>query len=141
MMIRNRLKMASFLGDITGALNSAAGVMSPIGAIAGGVSALGSLFGSSASDDAMDLAKLQHQWDVEENQKNRDFQREEWQRQFNAINAYNDPSAAKSRLTKGGLNASAMLNGSGASIGQSTGSPSAPSGASGLNAMPDVVSV
>lgn len=140
MMIRNRLKMASFLGDITGALNSAAGVMSPLGAIAGGVSALGSLFGSSASDDAMDLAKLQHQWDVEENQKNRDFQREEWQRQFNAINAYNDPSAAKSRLTKGGLNASAMLNGSGASIGQSTGSPSAPSGASGLNAMPDVVS-
>lgn len=130
----------AFIGDLTNALSSAAGVMSPLGAIAGGVSALGSLFGSSASDDAMALAEKQHAWDVEENQKNRDFQRDEWTRQFNAINEYNDPSRTKERLTKGGLNASAMLNGQGSAIGQSTGSPSAPSGASGLNPMPDVVS-
>lgn len=130
----------SFIGDVTKVLGDAAGVASPLGAIAGGVSALGSLFGSSASDDAMALAEKQHQWDVEENQKNRDFQSAEWTRQFNTINEYNDPSRTKERLTKGGLNASAMLNGQGAAIGQSTGSPSAPSGASGLNPMPDVVS-
>ena len=130
----------AFIGDLTNALSSAAGVMSPLGAIAGGVSALGSLFGSSPSDDAMKLAEKQHQWDVEENQKNRDFQSQEWTRQFNAINEYNDPSRTKERLTKGGLNASAMLNGQGSAIGQSSGSPSAPSGASGLNPMPDVVS-
>ena len=130
----------AFIGDLTNTLSQAAGVMTPLGAIAGGVSALGSLFGSSPEDKAMALAEKQHQWDVEENQKNRDFQSAEWTRQFNAINAYNDPSATKERLTKGGLNASAMLNGSGSSIGQSTGSPSAPSGASGLNPMPDVVS-
>lgn len=130
----------AFIGDLTNALSSAAGVMSPLGAIAGGVSALGSLFGSSPSDDAMALAEKQHQWDVEENQKNRDFQSAEWTRQFNAINEYNDPSRTKERLTKAGLNASAMLNHQGSAIGQSTGSPSAPSGASGLNAMPDVVS-
>lgn len=129
-----------FIGDVTKVLGDAAGIASPLGTIAGGISALGSLFGSSASDDAMALAEKQHQWDVEENQKNRDFQSAEWNRQFNAINEYNDPSRTKERLTKGGLNASAMLNGQGSAIGQSTGSPSAPSGASGLNPMPDVVS-
>ena len=130
----------AFIGDLTNVLSQGAGVMSPLGAIAGGVSALGSLFGKSDSDKAMELAEKQHQWDVEENQKNRDFQSAEWQRQFDAINAYNDPSKTKERLTKAGLNGSAMLNGQGAAIGQSTGSPSAPSGASGLNPMPDVVS-
>ena len=128
----------SFLGDVTNTLNSAAGVMSPVGAIAGGVSALGSLFGSN--DDSMEIAKMQHEWDVEENQKNRDFQREEWQRQFDAVNAYNDPKAAKQRLMKAGLNGSAIMNGQGSAIGQSSASPSAPSGAHGLNPMPDIVS-
>lgn len=128
------------LGTISSALGNVAGVMSPIGTIAGGVSALGSLFGKSPEDKAMELAKLQHQWDVEENQKNRDFQRDEWTRQFDAINAYNDPSAAKERNIKAGLNASALMNGSGTNIGQSSASPSAPSGAHGLNPLPDVVS-
>lgn len=128
------------LGDITGALGKVAGVMSPIGTIAGGVSALGSLFGTSPADKAAALAEKQHQWDVEENAKNRQFQKDEWTRQFNAINAYNDPKATKERLQNAGLNGSAILNGQGAAIGQSTGSPSAPSGASGLNPMPDLVS-
>ena len=130
----------AFIGDLTNTLSQAAGVMTPLGAIAGGVSALGSLFGSSPEDKALALAEKQHLWDVEENQKNRDFQSAEWTRQFNAINAYNDPSATKERLNKAGLNASAILNGSGSAIGQSSGSPSAPGGASGLNPMPDVVS-
>ena len=129
-----------FVGDLTNVLGSAAGVMSPIGAIAGGVSALGNLFGSDPSDKAAALAEKQHQWDVEENQKNRDFQRDEWTRQFNMTNEYNSPEATKARLTSAGLNGSAILNGSGSAIGQSSASPSAPSGASGLNAMPDVVS-
>ena len=130
----------SFIGDVTKVLGDAAGLASPLGTIAGGVSALGSLFGSSASDDAMALADKQHQWDVEENQRNRDFQRDEWTRQFDLINAYNDPAKAKERMQKAGLNGTALLNGSGSSIGQSSGSPSAPSGAHGLNPMPDVVS-
>ena len=130
----------SFIGDVTKVLGDAAGLASPLGTIAGGVSALGSLFGSSASDDAMALAEKQHQWDVEENQRNRDFQRDEWTRQFDLINAYNDPAKAKERMQKAGLNGTALLNGSGSSIGQSSGSPSAPSGAHGLNPMPDVVS-
>lgn len=128
------------LGDITGALGSVAGVMSPLGTIAGGVSALGSLFGTSSADKAAALAEKQHQWDVEENAKSRQFQKDEWTRQFNATNAYNDPKATKERLSNAGLNASAILNGQGSAIGQSTGSPSAPSGVSGLNPMPDVVS-
>ena len=66
----------AFIGDLTNVLSQGAGVMSPLGAIAGGVSALGSLFGKSDSDKAMELAEKQHQWDVEENQKNRDFQSE-----------------------------------------------------------------
>lgn len=128
------------LGTISSALGNVAGVMSPIGTIAGGVSALGSLFGRSPEDKAMELAKLQHQWDIEENQKNRDFQRDEWTRQFDAINAYNNPSATKNRLINANLNASAILNGSGASVGNSTASPSVPSGAHGLNPLPDVIS-
>lgn len=128
----------AFIGDLTNALSGAAGVMSPIGTIAGGISALGSLFGSG--DDGRELAELQHQWDVEENEKNRQFQRDEWTRQFDLTNAYNDPAQAKARLSKAGLNASAILGGQGSAIGQSSASPSAPSGAVGLNPMPDLVS-
>lgn len=128
----------AFIGDLTNVLSSAAGVMSPIGTIAGGISALGSLFGSG--DDGRELAELQHQWDVEENEKNRQFQRDEWTRQFDLVNAYNDPAQAKARLAKAGLNASAILGGQGSAIGQSSASPSAPSGASGLNPMPDLIS-
>lgn len=128
----------AFIGDLTNVLSNAAGVMSPIGTIAGGVSALGSLFGSG--DDGRKLAELQHQWDVEENEKNRQFQRDEWSRQFDLVNAYNNPAQAKARLAKAGLNASAILGGQGSAIGQSSASPSAPSGASGLNPMPDLVS-
>ena len=129
-----------FIGDLTNTLSSAAGVMTPIGAIAGGVSALGNLFGSSPEDKAIALAEKQHQWDVEENERNRQFQRDEWTRQFNLTNEYNDPSKTKERLVKAGLNGSAILNGSGASVGNSTASPAAPSGAHGLNPIPDVLS-
>ena len=61
------------LGDIASSLGSVSGVVSPLATIAGGVSSIGSLFGRSPEDKAMDLAKLQHDWDVAENQKNRDF--------------------------------------------------------------------
>lgn len=128
------------LGDIASSLSSVSGVVSPLATIAGGVSAIGSLFGKSPEDKAMELAKLQHDWDVAENQKNRDFQSSEWTRQFNAVNAYNDPSESRKRLMMAGLNASALLNGQGSAVGNSSSSASAPSGASGLNAIPDVVS-
>lgn len=127
----------SFIGDVTNILSQGAGVMSPLGSIAGGVSALGSLFGK---DNSMALAEKQHQWDVEENEKNRQFQAEQWQHQFDETNRYNSPEETAKRLRSAGLNASAILNGQGSSIGQSSASPSAPSGASGLNPMPDVVS-
>ena len=131
----------SFIGSIGNALSSIAGnIFNPIGTIAGGISAVGNLFGSDPSKKAMQLAEMQHQWDVEENQKNRDWQSSEFDRQFDKTNAYNSPEATKERLTKAGLNGSAILGGQGSAIGQSTASPSAPSGAHGLNPIPDVVS-
>ena len=84
----------SFIGSISNALSSVAGgIFNPLGTIAGGISAVSNLFGSDPSKKAMQLAEMQHQWDVEENQKNRDWQSAEFDRQFDKTNAYNSPEA------------------------------------------------
>ena len=56
------------------------------------------------------------------------LQQENWMSQFDATNAYNEPSAQMARLRAAGINPSAMMQNSGlASLGQSSASPSAAS--------------
>lgn len=108
--------------------------MADFGAILGGIGQAFSGFSSLSSmfDNSYDkIARQNREWQSEENQKNRDWQSSEWTRQFDATNEYNDPSNQVARLVNAHINPSlAFSNGSG-QIGQSSASPSAPSGANG----------
>ena len=114
-------------------------------ALSGGLGLAGSLLGSAAnSASASENLEAQR----EENQKNREFnahqaelarqystsereaqqkyQSEEWQRQFEAQNAYNTPAAQSQRLKSAGINPAVYFTGSQVAQGGNT-SVSAPS--------------
>ena len=114
-------------------------------ALSGGLGLAGSLFGSAAnSESASENLEAQR----EENQKNRAFnaqqaelarqyatrereaqqqyQSQEWQRQFEAQNAYNSPAAQSQRLKSAGINPAVYFTGSQVAQGGNT-SVSAPS--------------
>ena len=100
-------------------------------ALSGGLGLAGSLLGSAAnSESASENLEAQR----EENQKNREFnaqqaelarqyatrereaqqqyQSQEWQRQFDAQNAYNTPAAQSQRLKSAGINPAVYFTGS-----------------------------
>lgn len=110
----------------SGALQSGANALT--GGLAGAlVSGIGSLFGLGSGNEAQKQferqAQLQREaqaWQSNENQLSRswqsdeakamrDWQHDEWLSQFDAQNAYNDPSAQVKRLNNAGLNAAAMF--------------------------------
>ena len=91
--------------------------------VSGLLSAGGNIAGSLISAHQ---AEINREWQSEENQKNRDYQSNEWTRQFNMTNEYNDPKKQVQRMVSAGLNPAALEGASGVS----GATPSAPSGAS-----------
>lgn len=67
---------------------------------------------------------LQQQYALEQMQKQFEYQ----QQQFDYENAYNDPSAVMARFRKAGINPSAVMGSSGASMSATMPMPSSPSG-------------
>ena len=94
----------------------------------GAANALKSLF--SSSPDYEEMAENNRKWQSEENQKNREWQSNEWTRQFDLTNEYNDPSNQVARLARAGINPALAFQGVSGQVGQSSASPSAPSGSS-----------
>ena len=106
--------------------------------ISGGMSTASGIFGSIANSRiAAKQRALQYKMFREANQFNADqaslaYQRQidEWNRQFNLTNQYNDPSAQMQRLTDAGINPyNAAQSVSPSSAAMSVGSSSAPSSA------------
>lgn len=107
-------------GDISDFVSTGGGLLSFGDNIAG-------LFGQSSDMRFQrEMLEKQQQWQSEEAQKNRDFQKaqQEYQNQFNydsafdmfnAYNQYNDPSAQMSRLSSAGVNPWLAMGGSGSS--------------------------
>lgn len=114
--------------------------LSVLGAIA---NPLSSLIGAGTSALQMNQQKQLMQQNQEfqsaENQKNRDWQSEEWTRQFDLTNAYNDPTAVVSRLQQAGLNPAQVMSGgaAGSAATASHATPSAPSGGVSASPSPD----
>lgn len=105
-------------------------VLSAIGSIGSGlVSAVGSYFGAKETNKSQErIAKANRQWQTEENQKSRDWEKEMW----NESNLYNTPSAQMKRLREAGINPFISGSGGYSNISQV---PSAP-GMSGSPSMP-----
>ena len=74
-----------------------------------------------------ELQDSQNAWQAEQNRLAEQYQTDEWQRQFNATNAYNDPSAQVDRLIAAGINP-ASLAGSSSAAGTSSASVTGNSG-------------
>lgn len=70
-------------------------------AVAGGLTAIGSLLSTSMANGAnASMNQATRRWQTEENEKSRAFA----ERMYNAENAYNTPSAQKARLMEAGIN-------------------------------------
>lgn len=94
-----------FLSGLTNALSPLASAMNPVGAILGGVDAVAGLFGQS-SDQRFNREQMQaqQQFSSAEAAKQRQWQSEQWERQFNMTNEYNSPQAQAARMSEAGLN-------------------------------------
>lgn len=132
-----------FLGDLFGGLLSSAGsivsAIPGVGTLAGsligaaGDALGGAVSGASSQGDSKDLINLQYDRQAQENALNRQFQSDEWTRQFNMTNAYNTPAEQAKRLQQARINPAVAFQGTQTSA-MSSASPAAPSGASGLSA-------
>ena len=109
-----------------------------LGAIA---SPVASLIGAGTSAINMNqqkkLMQQNNEFQAAENQKNREWQSQEWTRQFDLTNAYNDPTAIVGRLQNAGLNPAQVMSGTGSSSAVSHATPSAPSGGVSATPSPD----
>lgn len=101
-----------------------------LGSLITGILGLGGSALAADSSEKQNEANIEAQ--REENALNRQWQSDEWTRQFNMTNEYNDPKAVVSRLENAGINPSALVGGTGSQIGTSHATPSAPSGGHGL---------
>lgn len=137
-----------FLGDMFSTIGSVASMIPGIGSIGGAVaSGIGSALGSQLNQDESQAYQkemmLQNQhWQSAENEKNRQWQSDEWMRQFNASNEYNTPENQAKRLAAAGINPAVAFGSSGTGTSAlSNASPSAPSGGTSFSPSPDYSSV
>ena len=96
-------------------------------AAATGLAALGNLFTAGQSKS---LTREGWRLQQEENVKNRQYMSDEWTRQFNAMNEYNDPSAQVRRLINAGINPNEVFGSGTNTTAMSQGSPQASAGSS-----------
>lgn len=105
-------------------------------ALLGAIGSLaGNIFGSSSTRSTnrtnMKIAQMNNQFAAVEAEKNRDFQAQQWQKQFDATNKYNTPSNQRALLEEAGYNPYALLGGTNAMSSGATapaGSQASPSG-------------
>ena len=109
-----------------------------LGAIA---SPVASLIGAGTSafnlSQQKKLMQQNNEFQAAENQKNREWQSEEWTRQFDLTNAYNDPTEVVKRLNGAGLNPAQVMSGASSSSAISHATPTAPSGGVSASPSPD----
>lgn len=98
-----------------------------VSAAATGLAALGNLFTAGQSKS---LTREGWRLQQAENQKNREYMSDEWTRQFEMQNAYNDPSAQVQRLINAGINPSEVFGSGTNTTAMSQGSPQASAGSS-----------
>ena len=96
-------------------------------AAATGLAALGNLFTAGQSKS---LTREGWRLQQEENVKNRQYMSDEWTRQFNAMNDYNDPSNQVRRLINAGINPNEVFGSGTNTTAMSQGSPQASAGSS-----------
>lgn len=118
--------------------------------IEGGASLLGNLlgFGSNSSTNKTNMAinKMNNAFNAAEAEKMRQWQQQEWNRQFGLTNEYNSAAAQRQRLEEAGLNPYLMMSGgsAGTAVSQSGMSGSAASAAPPLSMQswrPDLSSI
>lgn len=105
-------------------------ITQPVAALGGSVvSAVGSYLGAKETNKSQErIAKENRQWQSDENQKSRDWEKEMW----NEANLYNTPSAQMKRLREAGINPFISGSGGYSNVSQvpsspgMTGSPSMP---------------
>lgn len=112
-----------------------------IPALIGAAGAIGgALLANKSSEDIneQNVALTREGWERQEkeNALNRQFQADEWTRQFNLQNGYNDPANILKRLENAGINAKNVFGSGTDTTAMSQGSPSAPSGAVASHAAP-----
>lgn len=87
--------------------------------IGGGLGLLGGIFGNQSSQQSnretnqtnMKINQMNNAFNAAEASKMRDWQSQEWSRQFNLTNEYNTAAAQRQRLEDAGLNPYLMMNG------------------------------
>lgn len=104
-------------------------LLGAIGSLAGNV--LGFSSTRSTNKTNMKIAQMNNDFAAAEAEKNRNFQAQQWQKQFDATNKYNTPSNQRALLEEAGYNPYALLGGTNAMTSGATapaGSQAAPSG-------------
>lgn len=133
----------SFLGVLGNIASGVLGAIPGIGDVASGI--LGGLGGIGQAAQQQENIKFQREmmqqnqaWQSEENALNRQFQADQWQKQFDLTNAYNDPRQQALRLLGAGMNPAGTMEGAGASAASGNAiAHSGLSGAAGLTPSPD----
>lgn len=102
--------------------------INPVEQIVGTIDSVSSLFGGSSDQRfAKSMMDKQNAFNAQQAQLNRDFQSQQWDNHFQAINEYNDPSAQFQRLRSAGVN---PWNSEGQGYSSTASNVSAPSGSS-----------
>lgn len=109
----------SFLGVLGNIASGVLGAIPGIGDVASGI--LGGLGGIGQAAQQQENIKFQRdmmqqnqEWQSGENALNRQFQADQWQKQFDLTNAYNDPRQQALRLLGAGMNPAGTMEGAGA---------------------------
>lgn len=98
--------------------------------VGGGLYAGGALVNAFTAGQSKSLTREGWRLQVAENEKNRQYMSNEWDREFDKQNAYNAPSAQVERLLDAGINPSQVFGNGTNTTAMAQGSPSAGAGSS-----------
>lgn len=98
--------------------------------IGGGLALAGGLANTFTAGQSKSLTREGWRLQQAENEKNRQYMSDEWDRQFNLQNEYNTPAAQIERLMDAGLNPNLVFGGGTNTTAMSSGSPQAAAGSS-----------
>lgn len=102
--------------------------INPVEQLVGTIDSVAGLFGGSSDQRfAKSMMDKQNAFNAQQAQLNRDFQSQQWDNHFQAINEYNDPSAQMQRLRSAGVN---PWNSEGQGYSSTASNVSVPSGSS-----------
>ena len=111
-----------------GVLENIVKSINPVEQLVGTIDSVAGLFGGSSDQRfAKSMMDKQNAFNAQQAQLNRDFQSQQWEDHFQAINEYNDPSAQLRRLSSAGVN---PWNSEGQGFSSTASNLSTPSGSS-----------